>query len=276
VPGAAHVVAVTALLVAGTTGVAVLRGPAEEPTGATTSTGPEPRSDTPAGGRTGWEPGTSARTAAPRRVAADAGAAPPSSAGTSQARASGAPQGARPEEAPTSVDATMRIPELGVHGLEVVAYPGSPDDGPGTLIQNGGIAASPVGPRGGAGPGQVGNYIVTAHRTTSPAPFADLPELRRGDHVYVRALGRVFDYRVTRTRWTSFRSRRSLAAQSAAVPGRPGAQPTRAMITLSTCATPEDHARGNYWSDEYGNPEHRIDKIGVLVGVAPARDGAGD
>jgi sortase A len=42
------------------------------------------------------------------------------------------------------------------------------------------------------------------------------------------------------------------------------------MITLSTCATPEDHANGNYWSDEFGNPEHRIDKIGVLVAQRPA------
>jgi sortase A len=44
-----------------------------------------------------------------------------------------------------------------------------------------------------------------------------------------------------------------------------------AMITLSTCATPEDHAAGNYWSDRFGNPEHRIDKIGVLVRWGRAR-----
>ena len=43
------------------------------------------------------------------------------------------------------------------------------------------------------------------------------------------------------------------------------------MITLSTCATPEDHATGNYWSDRFGNPEHRIDKIGRLVRVRPVR-----
>jgi sortase A len=42
------------------------------------------------------------------------------------------------------------------------------------------------------------------------------------------------------------------------------------MITLSTCATPEDHAAGNYWKDQFGNPEHRIDKVGVLVGTRPA------
>ena len=42
------------------------------------------------------------------------------------------------------------------------------------------------------------------------------------------------------------------------------------MITLSTCATPEDHAAGNFWSDELGNPEHRINKIGTLVSRRPA------
>jgi sortase A len=49
------------------------------------------------------------------------------------------------------------------------------------------------------------------------------------------------------------------------VPGSPGTSPTRAFLTLSTCATWEDHAAGNYWADELHNPEHRVDKIGVLV-----------
>lgn len=48
-------------------------------------------------------------------------------------------------------------------------------------------------------------------------------------------------------------------------PGVPGAAPRWAFITLSTCATLEDHAAGNYWADELHNPEHRIDKVGVLV-----------
>ena len=42
------------------------------------------------------------------------------------------------------------------------------------------------------------------------------------------------------------------------------------MITLSTCATAEDHAAGNYWADEFHNPEHRIDKIGVLRSLRPS------
>ena len=87
----------------------------------------------------------------------------------------------------------------------------------------------------------------------------------------MRTGGTVYVYEVRRTRWTSFRQPESLRAQRAA-----GARVARArrppepMITLSTCATLEDHAVGNYWSDEFDNPEHRIDKIGVLVATRPA------
>lgn len=167
-------------------------------------------------------------------------------------------------------EAQLSVPAIGLRDLPVIPYVGSPDDAPGTRIQDGGVAASPHGARGGTGAGGVGNYIVTAHRTSSTKAFADLPSLRVGEKVHVVAGGTRFTYRVVRTRWTSFRSGRSLAKQSAAVPGHPGRRPTRAMITLSTCATPEDHADGNYWSDEFGNPEHRIDKIGVLVDSSPA------
>jgi sortase A len=163
----------------------------------------------------------------------------------------------------------LTIPAIGVRGLRVVPYRGAPDDLPGTRIQDTGVAASPHGPRGGVGPGGTGNHLVTAHRTSSTRAFADLPRLRAGDKVHVVTARTRYVYRVVGTRTTSFRSPRSLAQQSAAVPGRPGRRPTRAMITLSTCATPEDHARGNYWADRFGNPEHRIDKIGVLVAVRP-------
>ena len=111
---------------------------------------------------------------------------------------------------------------------------------------------------------------MTGHRTSHTMPFADLPSVRAGARVVVRSGGTEHVYEVTRTRWTSFRSRASLAAQAAPVPGRPRQEATRPMITRATCATPEDHANGNYWSDEFGNPEHRIDKIGVLVARRPA------
>ena len=164
---------------------------------------------------------------------------------------------------------SLGIPAIGVTDLRVVPYRGSPDDAPGTSIQNGGVGASPFGPEGGVGPGGVGNFIVTAHRTSSTRAFARLPELRRGERVHVEVGPRRtrvrYTYEIVRTRSTSFRSPASLERQSAAVPGRPGRTATRAMVTLSTCATPEDHAAGNFWADEFDNPEHRIDKIGVLV-----------
>jgi sortase A len=159
----------------------------------------------------------------------------------------------------------LSIPAVGVRDLAVIPYVGKTDDAPGTRIQDGGVAASPHGPQGGVGPGGIGNYQVTAHRTSSTRAFRMLPSLELGERAVVEAAGVRYVYEIVRTRTTSFRSDRSLAEQRAAVPGRPGTSATRAFLTLSTCATPEDHARGNYWADEFGNPEHRIDKIGVLV-----------
>jgi sortase A len=193
-------------------------------------------------------------------------------AGAPATRASPPPASAAAAPAPQYVvsdgrarDARLSIPDLGIRDLEVRSYVGRTDDAPGHAIQNTGIVASPTGPEGGTGPGGVGNYQVTGHRTSSTRIFEFLPDLTRGDRVEVRAGRTVYVYEVRRTRITSFREPASLRAQRAPVPGRPGVEPTRAMITLSTCRTAEDHAEGNYWSDEFDNPEHRIDKIGVLV-----------
>lgn len=161
-------------------------------------------------------------------------------------------------------ESTLSIPSAGVSGLRVVPYEGTTDDVPGTRIQDRGLAASPYGVRGGVGPGQVGNFLVTAHRLSAGGPLRNLPAVGTGDTVRVTAGGAEYTYEIVATRRTSFRSARSLEEQRAAVPGSPGATPTQAMITISTCATPEDHAEGNFWSDPQGNPEHRVDKIGVL------------
>ncbi|MGH3474484.1 MAG: class E sortase [Aeromicrobium sp.] len=166
-------------------------------------------------------------------------------------------------------NARLTIPKIDVDDLRVVAYRGKTDDGRGTVIQNRGHAASPYGPKGGVGPGGIGNYQVTAHRLSSTQAFIDLPRLRRGDRIEVETGNVRYVYEVTKTRRVSFRSPASLAKQRAEVPGKPGAVADRAYITLSTCLTPEDHAAGNFWSDEFGNPEHRIDKIGVLVDTEP-------
>ncbi len=162
-------------------------------------------------------------------------------------------------------DARLTIPHVGARRLPVIAYRGKTDDALGTRVQNRGIAASPYGRHGGAGPGGVGNYQVTAHRTSHGGAFRLTPTLKNGDLLYVDAGRWRYVYKVVKTRWVSFRSAKSLRRQRAPVPGKPGEKPTRGYITVSTCATPEDHAAGNFWTDRFGNPEHRIDKIGVLV-----------
>lgn len=172
-----------------------------------------------------------------------------------------------PEHVNANGPVQLSIPSIGVRGLRVIAYAGVPDDRPGDRIQDTGRLASPRGSGGGTGPGEIGNFIVTGHRTEAGRPFGKLPQLKNGDHVLVTAQDKTYDYVITGTMSVSFRKPGDKARQTAAVPGRPGVKATRPMITLSTCATPEDHAKGNYWSDALGNPEHRIDKVGVLSAV---------
>jgi len=181
-------------------------------------------------------------------------AGPATAAGPEVEYSSGEPHNAR-----------LTIPDVGIRQLPVIAYRGKTDDAPGTRIQNRGIAASPFGPHGGTGPGGLGNYQVTAHRTSHGGVFRLTPTLENGAMVYVDAGHWRYVYKIVKTRWVSFRSPQSLLEQRAPVPGKPGREPTRGYITISTCATPEDHAAGNFWTDRFGNPEHRIDKIGVLV-----------
>ncbi|MEU3482945.1 class E sortase [Streptomyces sp. NPDC033753] len=211
-------------------------------------------------------PSTSSTPSAPSTSSTSTGAHGP----TSQVPAATATAPPTPPAPRGPVDAEMSIPSIGVEDLDVVPYEGTTDDRAGTRIQDRGVAASPYGERGGVGPGEVGNYLVTAHRLSAGGPLRELPSVEVGDQVHVTAEGTVYTYEIVETRTTSFRSARSLAEQRAAVPGEPDEKPTRAMITLSTCATPEDNAAGNFWRDAQNNPEHRIDKIGVLTSTRTA------
>jgi sortase A len=213
------------------------------------------------------------------RPSPDAPSVSPSASGTRTPRPTAAPTPtatATPTEPAVLAsdgrprEARLSIPALGLERVRVQPYRGAPDDARGTRIQNGGILASPYGSGGRTGVGGIGNYLISGHRTSSTRLFARLPRLKKGAKVHLVAAGKRYTYVITATRITSFRSKRSLAQQSAAVPGRIGATPKQAMITLSTCRTPEDHAEGNFWSDRFHNPEHRIDKIGVLVGIDAA------
>ncbi|MEV0625853.1 class E sortase [Nonomuraea wenchangensis] len=84
---------------------------------------------------------------------------------------------------------------------------------------------------GSALPGQVGNFVVSGHRTTYAAPFNRLDELERGDEIVVDAREARYTYRVTSQDVVEPDEVDVLAP----VPGKPDIRPIRAYITLSTC-----------------------------------------
>jgi sortase A len=49
-------------------------------------------------------------------------------------------------------------------------------------------------------PGQVGNTVISGHRTTNGAPFYDLDQLGRGDAILVESLTGTHTYEVVETR----------------------------------------------------------------------------
>lgn len=106
---------------------------------------------------------------------------------------------------------------------------------------------------GTAMPGEVGNFVVSGHRTTYAAPFNRLGELRRGDEIVVDARAGRYTYRVSSTEVVD----PTYVDVIAPVPGHPGRRPSKAMITLTTC------------HPEYSD-EKRLIVFGVLAG--PRRD----
>jgi sortase A len=80
-------------------------------------------------------------------------------------------------------------------------------------------------------PGEVGNVVLSGHRTTYGAPFARFGELVPGDLVVLE----------TRDRWVSYTVTGSEIVTPTAievtypVPGQLGATPTEQLLTLTTC-----------------------------------------
>jgi sortase A len=80
-----------------------------------------------------------------------------------------------------------------------------------------------------ADPGAIGNFAVAGHRNR--ATFWRLDELDPGDAIVVETKTDWFVYKVARTRIV----KPTQVEVVAPVPGRPGAKPTQAMVTLTTC-----------------------------------------
>jgi sortase A len=117
--------------------------------------------------------------------------------------------------------AIVRIPRLGDGYHWVIVEGVSHDD----------LEEGPGHYPGTAQPGQLGNFVVSGHRTTYGAPFNRLGELRPGDLITIQTRYRTWKYKVLDTKivdpsatWTIF-----------PVPGQLGAVPTKRLMTMTTC-----------------------------------------
>lgn len=117
--------------------------------------------------------------------------------------------------------AVLRIPRLGDDYAKVVVEGTSVEDlkkGPGRMVET-------------AQPGEIGNAVLSGHRTTYGAPFEDLDRLLAGDAIVVETRDTWFTYRVTGTEIVA----PTAVEVTLPVPKQPGVAPTKAVLTLTTC-----------------------------------------
>lgn len=103
------------------------------------------------------------------------------------------------------------------------------------IVQGVGESSLSQGPGhypGTAMPGQIGNFVVSGHRTTWGHWFYNLNELTKGDHVVVETRRHWYVYTVTTDPFAV--SPYDLAVVLP-VPDHPGAKPTQRLLTLTTC-----------------------------------------
>lgn len=106
-------------------------------------------------------------------------------------------------------------------------------------------------------PGAVGNFAIAGHRNGYGQPLGDIDLLEPGDAIVVRTEDYWYVYK-----FTSYKI--VLANDSTAIvanPEDPGAEPTKRMITLTTC------------EPKYSTPTHRWISYGELEYWAKASDG---
>jgi sortase A len=117
--------------------------------------------------------------------------------------------------------AVIRIPRFGrdwakvvVEGVSLADLRKGPGHYPGTQL-----------------PGQVGNFVVSGHRTTYGAPFNRVDELDPGDPIVVETRDTWYTYRVSRTEIV----RPTAIDVTFPVPHHEDEKATKAMLTLTSC-----------------------------------------
>jgi sortase A len=117
--------------------------------------------------------------------------------------------------------AVLRIPALGADYRQVV-------------VKGVGVEELKRGPGhypGTAEPGELGNVVLSGHRTTYGAPFERFGELAPGTAVVLETRDTWFTYRVLGSAVVS----PSSVEVTYPVPGKPGAAPTQRLLTMTTC-----------------------------------------
>jgi sortase A len=84
---------------------------------------------------------------------------------------------------------------------------------------------------GTALPGEVGNMVISGHRTTYGAPFNRLDELNVGDAIVLETRDTWWTYRMIRQQIV----RPSAVEVTYPVPGHRDQKPTQKLLTLTTC-----------------------------------------
>lgn len=149
-------------------------------------------------------------------------AEPPPSRGQS-AGAAAAAEASPAEVALGAGFAVLRIPRLGDF-----------NDSPPVVVEGVSVEDLKKGPGhipGTAMPGEVGNVVLSGHRTTYGAPFNRFDELREGDAVVLETRDTWFTYRMTGSEIVS----PDAVEVTYPVPGDPTATPTKKLLTMTTC-----------------------------------------
>ena len=159
----------------------------------------------------------------------------PAPAPTSTAAVPGPPPSAAPPPAASPPPPPPAPVELG-SGFAVLRIPrlGDWNDRPPVVVEGVTTADLKKGPGhipGTALPGELGNVVLSGHRTTYGAPFERFDELQPGDAVVVETRATWFTYTVTGTRIVQ----PSAIEVTYPVPGDRGATPTKRLLTMTTC-----------------------------------------
>jgi len=117
--------------------------------------------------------------------------------------------------------AVLRIPRFGRDWAKVVVEGVGTDD----------LKRGPGHYPGTQLPGQLGNFVVSGHRTTYGAPFNRVDELKPGDPIVVETKDTWYTYRVT----TQEIVPPTAIEVTYPVPKQRDAKPTIARITLTSC-----------------------------------------